>query len=73
MHSRCTFIKNNRNGPSINDVTNFLRFMTPSSPVSPILLDTLESPFGKSPLPHKWVTLFMDGPEDDNSPILKRI
>ena len=25
-------------GPSINDVTNFLRFLTPPSPLSPILL-----------------------------------
>ena len=29
------------NGPSINNVTHFLRFLTPSSPLSPILLNRL--------------------------------
>ena len=52
-------------GPSINDVfTHFLIFLTPPSTLSPFLINRLvvTLPFGRSPLPPKWVTSFMDGP-----------
>ena len=47
--------------PSINDVTHFLRFLTPPSPLSPILLKRLKEQchlFVDSPLLPKWVTSF---------------
>jgi len=52
-------------GPSIKDVTHFLKSLTPPSPLSPILLNWLrKSPFGRSLLPLKWVTSFMDYPPE---------
>ena len=50
------------NGLSINDVTHFLRFLTPPSPLSPILLNRLMELCHLLADPPKWVTLFMDGP-----------
>ena len=50
---------------SINDVTHFLRFLTPPFPlVTHFIKQAYEvtSPFGRSPSPPKWVTLFMDSP-----------
>ena len=51
-------------GPSINNVIHFLKFLTPPSPLSPILLNRLYgvmSPFGRPP--SSQVTSFMDDPK----------
>ena len=50
--------------PSINDVMNFLRFLTPPSPLSPVLLNRIVEfcqLLADPPLP-KWMMSFMDGP-----------
>ena len=51
-------------GPSINDVTHFLRFFFTSLPLSPILLLKqaygVTSTFSRSPFAPKWVMSFMD-------------
>ena len=51
-------------GPSIHDVTHFLRFLTPPSPLSPILQKRLMEQHHQSanPPPPKWVTSFMNSP-----------
>ena len=51
-------------GPSINDLTHFLIFLTPPSPLSPVLLNRLmelRHLLADPPLPN-WMTLFVDGP-----------
>ena len=51
-------------GLSINDVTHYLIFLTPPSPLSPILLNRfygVKSPFGRPP--SSQVTSFMDDPK----------
>ena len=53
-------------GPSINDVTQFLKFKTPPSPIG------LWSN-SRYPLLSKWVTSFMDGPLQAKRGIGKRV
>ena len=49
---------------AINDVTHILRFLTPLSPLPPILLDRLRElcHFLADPPSPKWMTSFIDGP-----------
>ena len=51
-------------GPSIINVTHFLRFLTPPFPLVTHFTKQaygVTSPFGRSLLTSKWVTSFMDG------------
>ena len=57
-------------GPSINDVTQFLRFKNPPSPLSPLVGLWSNSRY---PLLSKWVTSFMDGPLHAKRGIGKRV
>ena len=59
----CSIFLKSCRGPFINDITNFLRFMTPPSPFHPFYYIGLWSNvnFWQIPLPPKWMTSLMVG------------
>ena len=63
-------------GPSANDITHLLIFLTPSLPFVTHFTKQaygVSSPFGRSSLPPKWVTSFMDGPPICHVYVLNRL